>query len=216
MGYNSESSGFCYEIMGKWEEDGTIDDAEHECSDCWLGYKQIWLNATEGGPIDEDYEEFTSLTKSCKKTGFHPPTPVSTTESAPTETYTKPCPSTYIIQEGDTCNSICKEHNVSTDALTWTNDIPAYCNHFPKAGTEICMPEKCQVYTVEEGDSCIQIVWAVPYDITIAQLLAWNPNLNPTCSNMYQQEGMQICVSPPGDDPSRPPGQGAKGPDTPA
>ncbi|KAJ4328746.1 hypothetical protein N0V84_000749 [Fusarium piperis] len=78
------------------------------------------------------------------------------------------------------------------------------------------MPEKCQVYTVEEGDLCIEIVWSVPNDITISQLVAWNPNLNPTCSNMYQQEGMQICVSPPGDDPSKLSNSGIKGPATPA
>ncbi|KAF5011761.1 hypothetical protein FDECE_2128 [Fusarium decemcellulare] len=201
-----ESGSFCYEMMREWEDKGAED--KHQCSDCMLGLQEVYLNSTESFD-NEAYEEFTSLTKGCKKTSFHPPTPPCTTDTTASmtgpSTPTQTCASTYTIVEKDTCNGICKKHNVSTDALTYLNNIPAYCAELPKPGTELCMPEQCDIYTVKKNDTCYSIASKVPSHITVTQLLSWNPNINSICSNMEQQEGMQICVSPPGqsnEDPS--------------
>ncbi|PIG86000.1 hypothetical protein AARAC_011340, partial [Aspergillus arachidicola] len=75
----------------------------------------------------------------------------------------------------------------------------AYCTDFPDAGIELCMPPSCDIYTVEENDTCQSVAVKQPSYITITQLQAWNPNLNSLCTNMAQQVGMQICISPPGE-----------------
>ncbi|PTB40686.1 carbohydrate-binding module family 50 protein [Trichoderma asperellum CBS 433.97] len=53
----------------------------------------------------------------------------------------------------------------------------------------------CQLYTVQPNDSCIGII--SNNNITYAQLLSWNPSLNPTCSNLASLNSSSICVSNP-------------------
>ncbi|KAF4988150.1 hypothetical protein FGRMN_9939 [Fusarium graminum] len=184
----------CLSVMRNWTWEY---EAKHSCANCLIGLKELYLNSTE--EFDQGaYDEFTSLTKSCSKTGFYPPTPPPVNDPSPTETATsstptQSCASTYTIQENDTCNGICKKLNVSTDALTWLNQIASYCEQLPQPGTKLCVPERCGIYTVGKNDTCYSVVKKAPSYITVTQLLAWNLNLNSLCSNMVQQEGMQIC-----------------------
>ncbi|KAL4861158.1 hypothetical protein BDV12DRAFT_204294 [Aspergillus spectabilis] len=46
-------------------------------------------------------------------------------------------------------------------------------------------------YTTKDGDSCSSI--EVAYGVTIAQLRAWNTNINATCGNLWL--GYAYCVS---------------------
>jgi LysM repeat protein len=85
-------------------------------------------------------------------------------------------------------------HNISTDALLSTNRLKAYCRDFPGAGTKLCIPQQCDIYTVRKNDTCQSIVASQSTYVTITQLQAWNPNLNALCTNMAQQQDMQICV----------------------
>jgi hypothetical protein len=101
---------------------------------------------------------------------------------------------TYTIRADDTCNGICKAENVSTYSLISYNRLNAYCRDFPSSGTKLCMPPSCDIYTIQGNDTCHSIAVAQPGYVTVTQIQAWNPNLNALCTNMKQQEGMQICV----------------------
>lgn len=197
----SATKDFCFEIMRSWPVAENM-TSEQNCSDCLLGLVQLSLSSVFTYD-DEVALEFSSLTESCEKTGFKPevPTRIGTNHTRTTTfsaTLTQDCVSTHVIEEDDTCNGICQTYNVSTDALTQANGLYAYCHKFPKAGTELCIPEECDIYTVDSKDTCWTIVMKFRGSFSFNQLIAWNPQLNALCTNMPQQRDMQICISPPG------------------
>lgn len=51
----------------------------------------------------------------------------------------------------------------------------------------------CQLYTVQPNDSCIGII--SNNNITYAQLLSWNPSLNPTCSYAWLYSTTWRCAN---------------------
>jgi LysM repeat protein len=185
--------------MRDWQDGDGLSD-EQACSDCLLQT----LQHDQASPFSYSGEfasDFSSLTSSCGKSGYEPTTPTtialnSTKPTSSVPTQVCPPPATYTLQADDTCNGLCIAHNVSTYFLLSSNGLDAYCRDFPGAGTEICLPPTCDVYTVQPGDNCRSVTAKQP-GISITQLQAWNPNLNPLCTNMDQQRGMQICVSPP-------------------
>lgn len=125
--------------------------------------------------------------------------------SSPTATSAvSSCPTSYTIQAGDSCNTISIAHNVSTFDLLYKNGLEGYCSHFPAAGKELCLPDQCEIYTVQENNTCYQITQASKNAFSISQLVSWNPNLNRDCSNIGQMVGMQICISFPGESGSAP------------
>jgi LysM repeat protein len=147
---------------------------------------------------DEAAKEFSSLTSSCGKSNYAYTTPapiakngtnITTATATPT-----PCPDTYTIQAGDDCNKISIAHNVSTYSLLYENELQAYCRDFPKAGTNLCLPKQCDIYTLQANDTCYSVAQSQPSHVTITQIIAWNNNLNAECSNINQQVGSQICV----------------------
>ncbi|KAK5796865.1 hypothetical protein VI817_006148 [Penicillium citrinum] len=198
---------FCYDVMRAWQKQTTL-TSQQNCSDCLLGTLQ--LDQSSGFSHSGEFEkEFSFLTSSCGNKRFAPstampialnPSQKSSTvlASASTSATAGPCMEMYTIQEDDTCNGICKAENVSTYSLMSYNRLKAYCKDLPPAGTKLCMPPSCDIYTVQGKDTCRSIAAAQPGYVTITQIQAWNPNLNALCTNMKQQEGMQICVSPPG------------------
>ncbi|GKU06925.1 unnamed protein product [Fusarium langsethiae] len=195
---------FCLPIMGSWPliKDHT---REQNCSDCALGAMQLGLNS-ELTYNEKVASEFSVLTKSCQKTGFdvQVPTkavtsPASGTKPSTTMT-TIPCETPYTIHAEDTCNGICKSQNVSTYAFTQTNRLNIWCDNLPKAGTVVCLPKTCDVYTVEKDDTCGRIAYKFSRyapGFSMTQLISWNPTINDVCSNIGHHVGMQICVSPP-------------------
>jgi LysM repeat protein len=118
--------------------------------------------------------------------------PSATTSSTPRPTAS--CQSNYTIQASDWCQSISRDKQVSTYNLMRANDLPAYCGSFPGPGTIICIPETCPVHTVLPLDTCERIAKAA--GVTKQQLISWNPNINPGCSNLYNMLGYVICVGP--------------------
>jgi hypothetical protein len=107
------------------------------------------------------------------------------------------CESKYTIQESDSCVSISWAKMVSTFALVYSNHLPAFCAGFPGAGTEICIPQQCNIYTVAPWDTCASIAKA--NGLTIAQLVEYNPNLNSRCGNLRSLVNYVICLSPLGE-----------------
>lgn len=194
---------FCYDVMRAWQKQTTL-TSQQNCSDCLLGTLQ--LDQSSGFSHSGEFEkEFSFLTSSCGNKRFAPstampialnPSQKSSTvlASASTSATAGPCMEMYTIQEDDTCNGICKAENVSTYSLMSYNRLKAYCKDLPPAGTKLCMPPSCDIYTVQGKDTCRSIAAAQPGYVTITQIQAWNPNLNALCTNMKQQEGMQICV----------------------
>lgn len=164
-----------------------------------LGLSQLELSSPFGYS-DEFAENFTSSTSSCGKSGYSFTTPTqyylnaSTTSAAPTATPTVDCSSTYVIQEGDDCHSISIAHTVSTVSLLMLNDLDAWCANFPTAGSSLCIPYSCDIYTVQENDTCWSIVNDHAPDITMTQLRSWNYNINNKCGNLGQMVGDQICI----------------------
>lgn len=119
-----------------------------------------------------------------------------TTSTPPASTPS--CAATVTVGPGDTCYSISIAHNVSTFELLYNNGLEAYCSNFPTAGTKLCLPPQCSVYTVRANDSCWGIAAANHNAFTISQLISWNGNMNRGCSNLDQLVGSQICTSFPG------------------
>jgi hypothetical protein len=78
----------------------------------------------------------------------------------------------YTIQLDDTCKDLCLAHNISSHSLTASNGIDTFCRDFPSAGTEICLPTSCNVYTVQTNDTMQSIAEQQPGKVSIAQLLA--------------------------------------------
>ncbi|KAJ9488104.1 hypothetical protein VN97_g5193 [Penicillium thymicola] len=72
--------------------------------------------------------------------------------------------------------------SLGTSAAVNTNTIQGwqltqYCNEF---------------YTVSNGDTCWDIIARNQNRFTMSQLLCWNNDINPWCSNLIP--GRQVCV----------------------
>lgn len=74
------------------------------------------------------------------------------------------------------------------------NNLPGYCSQFPPAGTDLCIPQSCNLHTVAGNDTCYGIAQAYNGTFSATQLISWNPNINRQCSNLNQIAGYQICV----------------------
>ena len=110
-------------------------------------------------------------------------------------TPSKECSNTYTVQDGDDCHSISVAQQVSTNDLLYLNNLEAGCTDFPGPGTQLCMSHTCQIYTVQENDTCYGIVQSWNNTFTISQLASWNIDINRDCDNLEQLVGDQICLS---------------------
>ncbi|KAI1378547.1 hypothetical protein F4677DRAFT_465700 [Hypoxylon crocopeplum] len=120
---------------------------------------------------------------------------------SPSESVTPICTSSHQLKEqGYNCNSVAKALNVSTYGLLVANDLDLYCQNFyiaVDAQATLCVPEQCQTYTWQPGDSCESVLITRP-GITMTQFLSWNPQFNSLCGNTGKFFGYEICVGPPG------------------
>ncbi|KAK5636388.1 hypothetical protein RRF57_012100 [Xylaria bambusicola] len=62
-------------------------------------------------------------------------------------------------------------------------------------GSSYIIQENDTTYQLEMTDTCDSLVES--WNITFAQLLAWNPMINPPCSNLAAWRGWYLCASPP-------------------
>ncbi|KAI0364298.1 hypothetical protein BV20DRAFT_1125711 [Pilatotrama ljubarskyi] len=124
-------------------------------------------------------------------------------------TITTGCDTYYTVQSGDTCAVMENQFGVTFDQIRqWNPEIDSncaniqpglgYCVAGPAAGSGTITPSQgCTAYyTVQPGDSCPVI--EAQFDITFAEIQAWNPEINNDCSNILG--GVQYCVAgpPPG------------------
>uniref|UniRef100_L2FME9 LysM domain-containing protein n=1 Tax=Colletotrichum fructicola (strain Nara gc5) TaxID=1213859 RepID=L2FME9_COLFN len=151
------------------------------------------------GPVVASESIYQTLTSSCGITG-KPATTSFTSEPQPTESV---CDGTmYQIQGGDDCYSISKAQSVGTAWMLSDNHLGAYCFEFPTSGS-LCITNTCKTVTVAVNTTCSAIAAAA--NITEPQLMAWNPVINPVCSNLNMMNGTTLCIEPPG--PKLPPAQ---------
>ena len=188
---------FC-NILAKNASLQTSNSTNHidPCDDCFIKQVQIQVDSPIFGSLNLQ-NEYDSMTSSCHKTSF----PLSTSWTsasvpAPTSSGTPTCAGkTYQIQPGDDCHSISLAQRIGTNWLLTDNSLPAYCANFPTKGT-LCIVNTCSTYTVRTNDTCKAI--AASHNVTLAQLLSWNPIFGLSCSNINRSVDSQICTSSPG------------------
>ncbi|KAF3941571.1 hypothetical protein ABW19_dt0206227 [Dactylella cylindrospora] len=168
-----------------------------DCSSCSLQTKQLELNSPYGQPRLGNPDTFERLKETCSVAASSYPL-TYTASPAPTAT-PQACSQSYISQTGDTCNSIAKAQSVATGSLITTNSLDPKCKYLT-AGTTLCIPPTCAIYTVKANDTCLDIVrqYANTTLFSEPQLLAWNKGIDPHCEGLSDMVGDMICVSPPG------------------
>ncbi|KAL8772227.1 MAG: hypothetical protein Q9203_001365 [Teloschistes exilis] len=171
----------------------------NQCDLCFIKNLQFRAGSPYyDGPLLIDSSVYQSKTSSCSITGYPLTTSVlgyATPTLATTPTPTACSGKTYAIQGGDDCYSISKSQGIGTGWLLYDNDLQAYCSEFPKTGN-LCLINTCKVYSVKQNDTCTSI--AAAQNVTVSQIVGWNPVLDPSCYNMDKMNGSQICVSAPG------------------
>ncbi|KAI0540468.1 hypothetical protein GGR58DRAFT_130920 [Xylaria digitata] len=164
------------------------------CSYCQLRAQQIQLSSPFG--YSEVYaESFANITADCGATGYSYATPtryaLNATASAPaTPTCTG---SPYTVQDGDTCISVSGSNGMSTYNLITGNALSAGCADFLATGTSLCLQRTCNIYQLQHRDRCDSLT--ADWNITFAQLQAWNPMINVGCSNLASWRGWYLCSS---------------------
>ncbi|KAJ8130005.1 hypothetical protein O1611_g3625 [Lasiodiplodia mahajangana] len=172
------------------------------CSQCYLDYLQILVNA-EWGQYLVNKNDFESVVSSCSATGYSVTYTPTSTQPSPTETFVPRCNASepnakvYTVAEGDTCLSISTAEKVSTWELTNKNGLGTNCTYLA-AGKKLCLPNICNTYVVKENDTCDALVEGLNRPVVLTQFLSWNRNINRRCSNLGAFKGTNICLSPPG------------------
>lgn len=201
----SSSGTFCDLILAEWRNETNITTAEqaaNDCSDCMLGPYAVQLDSPLG--YSSDFAaQFASLTSSCGATGYAYTVPTayalnSTTSATATATASSTasstptsCVASYTVGVNETCNDIAESQGVSTYDLMNANDINIFCSNLVE-GSTLCIPDKCTTVTVLPEDSCAS--WMATYNISMAQLQAWNPIFDSNCMRIVPWVNWQICV----------------------
>lgn len=203
---DSASGTYCNTLFQNAISNGTTNI---KCSACYLEYMSTLVNSKWGQDILLSPSALTSQVSSCSTSGYSvtytPTSTASSTASASATVAASRCNTTdpdqtvYKVESGDTCLSISAAQNVSTSALINLNSLDTGCTHIV-AGAEICLPDVCEIYRVQETDTIDKIVASLSRQVSVPQFVAWNANLNSAQSsqNLTAVSGKYICVSPPG------------------
>ncbi|KAF7343654.1 hypothetical protein MSAN_01986300 [Mycena sanguinolenta] len=104
------------------------------------------------------------------------------------------CTTYYTIASGDTCTAVDQKYDIAlSDLIRWNTALTSACTTI-QLGEAYCVAgggDACpSVYTVVSGDSCGGI--ESKFDITLDDILAWNPWLTSSCA---LQIGQNLCVN---------------------
>jgi len=103
------------------------------------------------------------------------------------------CSAQYTVLSGNTCTQIAAQFGTTFAALVAANPaLNAQCSNLA-VGEVLCIPEpQCSAeYTVKAGDVCLSIVDQFP-PVTVAELLAANPEIDSNCDNLLI--GEVLCI----------------------
>ncbi|KAF5383454.1 hypothetical protein D9757_006109 [Collybiopsis confluens] len=105
------------------------------------------------------------------------------------------CTTNYTVQQGDICQTIASQFNVTIADLESANpSINSGCTNLA-IGEVLCIPAAAAcssnvTYVVKDGDVCIDI--ANMFNITFAALEAANPEIDANCDNL--SIGERLCI----------------------
>ncbi|OJJ42140.1 hypothetical protein ASPZODRAFT_105672 [Penicilliopsis zonata CBS 506.65] len=183
---DSSTGNYCDVQIAQWNE--SEPQYNWNCSACGLEFQRIQLGSPFGYYAQEA-RDFASLTASCGVSGYTytKPTPYAINASA-TITATSPMctASSYSVQKEDTCVTISGAQGVSTFGLIQANQLDLGCFHLAP-GQSLCLPPTCQTHQLEMLETCQTLV--KEQNITMAQLLAWNPMIDTGCTNLASWRG---------------------------
>ncbi|KAF8966665.1 hypothetical protein BDZ97DRAFT_1917471 [Flammula alnicola] len=127
------------------------------------------------------------------------------------------CTQYYTVVSGDSCPAIESKFSITfAQFQQWNPEVHTACDNIligfqycvagpsstsstppaasPTASGTITPAQGCQAYyTTVSGDFCFKI--QTQFNITLAQFLEWNPEINSGCTNL--QLGLEYCVSGP-------------------
>ncbi|KAH6654671.1 hypothetical protein BKA67DRAFT_691661 [Truncatella angustata] len=195
---DSVTDEYCYLITGNGTDYNVT--ASNPCGTC--GLEPFWLQMEDARMYDESLAaEYEVLASSCSVTAALT-TPTAVLLSNPntivnnSTTTTSTCTGSAIaVPTGLTCDEVAKKYSVGTSQLLSDNSLPAGCVGWPNDATELCIQNTCQTYLAQESDTCTSI--ALTNNITVTQLVTWNPFIDPQCVNCDYNVGHNICVSSP-------------------
>lgn len=169
----------------------------NECDACLVSILKFRAESPYyDGPRLQAESVYESKTSSCGVAGAPLTTIDSPFEPTPIDPPTPTCAgTTYTIQPGDSCISVSLSQSIGTEWLIIDNNLAAFCHDFPEDG-ELCIENVCDIHTVLATDTCKSL--AMQYQISEAQLYAWNPSINAGCYNLADMVGTQLCISKPG------------------
>jgi LysM repeat protein len=101
------------------------------------------------------------------------------------------CVPNYKTVAGDSIFSIPPEHSISTLALIDDNQLDVWKNQTFPVNTPLCLPNRCQIYQVQEDDSCDGV--AATFHLTLNQFISLNPGLKDNCQYLPELGGYYIC-----------------------
>ncbi|KAK8131957.1 hypothetical protein PG999_000130 [Apiospora kogelbergensis] len=164
--------------------------AEDPCGTCSLGLTKLQLE--DARLYDESIAaDYSASLSSCGITAAPLATPAPVLLPNP-----KTCSGTSVpMPTSLSCDQTALDHSVSTAQLLADNGLPAGCSSWPGSADTLCIQNTCETYTVKETDTCRSVAKA--HNVTLTQLLTWNPTIDPVCANWNYTMGHVICVSSP-------------------
>ncbi|ODM15751.1 hypothetical protein SI65_08985 [Aspergillus cristatus] len=199
--YCTNEIGDIQESLGDADMPLTSLSKDRLCSTCLLALIKQMQNTAYSNYDAKLAVDWAEIQKTCG-TGALPTEvqpPATNMTSIPSVDHSNPDNATclsdnyYTVKSGDNVQAIAEAQGVSTGMLKILNDI------FPD-GTNLlvdqvlCLPRKCNVYKVQDGDTCSSI--ASSQRISVTDLLKYNPTLNSACSNLIISNN--ICIGPSG------------------
>ncbi|UNI22107.1 hypothetical protein JDV02_008028 [Purpureocillium takamizusanense] len=190
------SGKYCDAVVADWVNQPNYTNSQ-TCSQCELGVQQIQLGSPFGFS-DTLAQAFADTTKSCSAANYGFATPTSYALNATTLPSPPACiGSAYTIKENDTCVTISGANDISTYQVITTNKLNLGCDNLPGVGRSICLPtgSRCRTYQLGLYETCETLMMS--WNVTLAQVQAWNPMINSACSNLASWRGWYLCSSSP-------------------
>jgi hypothetical protein len=107
---------------------------------------------------------------------------------------TPTCTGSYVsVPTGTACEDLAEANSISTDQLLTINELVGGCANWPGRLTTLCVHGTCELYLVQQNNTCAGFPGA--HNITITQLLSWNPTIDSVCANWPTKIGHVVCVS---------------------
>lgn len=186
------SGKYCDIIVADWVNQDNY-TATQICSQCQLGLQQLQLTSPFGYS-DTLAQVFDNTTKSCSATAYSYSTPTTYALNATTVPSPAACAgSVYTVQPEDTCISISAAHNISTYSLIKGNGLNLGCNNLPAVGQSLCLPTEntCRTHQLDMYETCKSLM--ASWNATLAQVKAWNPMIDSTCSDLAPWRAWYLC-----------------------